>query len=320
MSMSSTGKFSRRMPRIAITDGAIQPWRMHDVLEPISADPIIAAEASTPFHSGAMSVGTWEPLWLQDGQGRSLYAGLHRPVVNAASLGVLLVPPLLIEQPRSRRFVTEVASGLAALGLPCLRFDFFGTGDSAGTGDQADFASMCIDIELAAGALRARAGVERVAVLAWRGAVLALWPWILGVGNPEVVVLWEPIVDGAEWLDELEREDVAERRSRKRYPLRQVFEGDASDGQLMGLEVSDRLRQDLAGARLAGGEEGQRFPVWAVQRQNAPPLPIALERSFALPADTPSFGGGIRMDTRLCVSRSLGRVVIELGQALAAVA
>jgi hypothetical protein len=314
-STTSMGKFSGRMPRIAITEGAIPPWRAREVLEPISA-----SEASTPFRAGAMSVGSWEPLWLKDGLGRSLYAGLHRPVFNAAPLGVVLVPPLLIEQPRSRRFVTEVASGLAALGLPCLRFDFFGTGDSAGTGDQADFASMCTDIELAAGALLAHAGVERVAVLAWRGAALPMWPWVLGVGNPEVVVLWEPIVDGAEWLDELEREDVAERRSRKRYPLRQDFDAGAGDGQLMGLEVSRRLRQDLAGARLADDEHGRRTPVWAVEHPNARPLPITLERRFALPADAPSFGGGIRMDARLCVSRSVARVVTELGQTLVAVA
>ena len=314
-STASMGKFSGRMPRIALTEGTIQPWRARELLEPTSA-----AEVSTPFRAGAMSVGSWEPLWLKDGLGRSLYAALHRPVLNAAPLGVVLVPPLLIEQPRSRRFLTEVASGLAALGLPCLRFDFFGTGDSAGTGDQADFASMCSDVELAAGGLRAHSGVERVAVLAWRDAALPLWPWVLGVGNPEVVVLWEPIVDGAEWLGELEREDVAERRSRKRYPLRHDFEASTSDGQLMGLEVSRQLRQDLAGARLGSDEHQRRTPVWTVERQDATPVPIALARRFTLPADAPSFGGGIRMDTRLCVSRSLGSLVIELGQALVALA
>jgi alpha-beta hydrolase superfamily lysophospholipase len=88
---------------------------------------------------------------------------------SPASIGVVLVPPLLHEHPRSRRFVAEVASQLAASGLPCLRFDFHGTGDSPGRGDEVDFASMAGDLEVATAALRSHHGVEQVVLLAWRG-------------------------------------------------------------------------------------------------------------------------------------------------------
>ena len=80
-----------------------------------------------------MSVDAWQPLWIGDAP-RQLYAALH--AAAAARVGVLMAPPLLHEQPRSRRVLVEVASRLAALGLACLRFDYFGTGDSAGDGEQ----------------------------------------------------------------------------------------------------------------------------------------------------------------------------------------
>lgn len=260
-----------------------------------------------------MNIGIWEPIWL-DGDGRRLYGGLHMPSSNVAKLGVLLVPPLFHEQPRSRRFVTEVASGLAKLGLPCLRFDFFGTGDSAGTGNQADFATMCADIDLAAVTLRRIAGAERIVVLAWRGGTLPVWSWVRAGGDADLVLLWEPITNGAGWLDELEREDLAERHSQLRYVLRQKVPPATDDGQLMGFDASHRMRLDLAEARLADGEH--RLPVWAIVRSDAAALPFVPERTFVLPSGEPAFGGGIRMDTRLCVSRSLERLVDEVGRAL----
>ena len=117
-----------------------------------------------------MSVGGFEPFWLGPSS-RRLYAALHR-AAGEASTGVVLVPPLLHELPRSRRFITEVASELAALGLPTLRFDFFGTGDSSGSGDALDFASMHIDLGLAVAALREQTRIARLVLLSWRGSAL----------------------------------------------------------------------------------------------------------------------------------------------------
>jgi hypothetical protein len=259
-----------------------------------------------------MSVGAWEPCWL-GATDRPLYAGLHRPALPSARCGVLLAPPLLHEQPRSRRFLVEVASGLAALGLPCLRFDFFGTGDSAGGGEQLDFATMRADFDIAAEALRARAGVARVCVLAARGAALPLFAWLGAGGAPARVVLWEPIVDGLGWLNELEREDALERRSPKRYPLGRGIQVVNGDDQLMGYPVSQRLRRDIAEAA-PQGDPG--LPLWAVLRRDARTLPIRLERVFTLPADAPAIGGATRMDATVFVSPRVQRVVDELGGAL----
>lgn len=259
--------------------------------------------------------GASQPHWLGDPQ-RYLYAVLHRAAVPGARLGVLLVPPLFHEQPRSRRLLAEVAAGLAALGLPSMRFDFFGTADSAGRSDQLDFDSMCLDLDIAAQALQAESGVTQVAVLAWRAAALPVARWVRDGAAPALVVLWEPVLDGAQWLRELEREDAVERCSPDRYRVLRPLADAAGDQQLMGVAVSQRLRGDIAGTRLVDAESLRGRRCWALLRPDSPRPAVALERVFELPADSPTFGSSTRMDSGLFVTSQLKRIADGLGHAL----
>lgn len=262
-----------------------------------------------------MSIGEFAPIWLDGGSGR-LYAALHCPVSAVGSTGVLSVPPLLHEQPRSRRFITEVASGLAALGLPCLRFDFAGTGDSAGNGAPIDFASMGRDLDVAAAALRSLAGVDRVVVLAWRGAALVVDRWLRTEPPVDQVVLWEPIVDGSQWLATLVQDDAAERarRPRQRPGVRRT--ASAADGQLMGFAASPRLRRDLEEARLMDEPHWRSAPTWAVIRRGTSLPPIGAPQMLLLPPDARTFESGVDMEATFFLSPALERVVDGLGHAL----
>lgn len=271
------------------------------------------------WQANKTGIGVWEPFWLGD-PARQLYASLHRAAVAGPRLGVLFAAPLFHEQPRSRRLLAEMASGFAAMGLPSLRFDFFGTGDSGGGSDQVDFTSMCADLTLAARALRVETGVERVVVIAWRAAALPVARWIREGGDPAVVVLWEPIADGAGWLADLQRADAAERNSASRYRPDHSGVVPADERQLMGLAVSPRLLSDLAGARLSADAPTHATRYWAVLRPaGSPPAPklgLELQRVFDLPVDSPALGSGLRMDSGLFVSPSLKRTAEELGWAL----
>lgn len=258
-----------------------------------------------------MSIGAWEPLWIGPAS-RRLYAALH--LASGADVGVVLVPPLLHELPRSRRFLTEVASELATMGLACLRFDFHGSGDSAGEGGDMDFGSMRRDLDDAVAALRAHAGVRRVAVLAWRGSALALHGWIDHGGRADLVVLWEPVVDGNEWLQSLVAGDSAERALRPPPRAGVPRLTDPADGQLMGFAVSPRLRADLAHARLHGHED--RTTRWAIVRADAAALPFETARLLRLPANAPGFGEAAAMDATFFLTPPVRALVGQLGQAL----
>lgn len=259
-----------------------------------------------------MGVNAYDAFWIQRGS-RSLYAALHRSRAAMARIGVVCVPPLLHEQPRSRRFITEAAIALAEGGMPTLRFDFHGSGDSTGDGDALDFTSMRLDLDSAVTALRDSAGVDRVVVIAWRAGALVVADAVEHGLRIDRAVLWEPIVSGAAWRRELERDDANERSRRPRPRPGVPRTADPADGQLMGFAVSARLRDELARADARG--IAARMPVWTVERDGGE-AGLDAERRWALPAATPTFAGGAQMEATLFLAPKLEALVREMGEAV----
>lgn len=256
-----------------------------------------------------------QPAWIGPGN-RQLYSVFHRAVTPPEShrVGVVLVPALLHEQPRSRRLTMQIAEHLSLAGLDCLRFDFFGTGDSGGSGMEADFQSMQYDIAQAVDALHQR-GTDQVAVLAMRGGTLPTARWLAQGGRAAALVLWEPILDGGAWLDELERADAQELRSPSRYPMRAGSPVATCANQLMGFDVSRRLRDNLAASEVDAASVW-RQPTWVVLRKGVSSPKLKGARRLELPEETPQFGDSIRMDAAMFVSPRLKPVIEELGHAL----
>lgn len=259
-----------------------------------------------------MPIDDFHPQWLEPA-GRCLYAALHGGRSARATVGVVLVPPLLHELAGSRRFLTEVAAGLAANGVPCMRFDFFGSGDSGGSGDVLDFASMHEDLDIAIAALRDQTGSGNVAVLAFRGAALFVHGWV-SQGGADRVVYWEPIIDGATWLRDLEQQDAEERRERARLRAGFRNSNDEAGDHLMGYRASARLRHDLARSCLEETADSRDRP-WAIVRPDVV-LPLDLARRWGLPDGAPGFQGNASMDATFFLTPAVQRLVDELGVAL----
>jgi alpha-beta hydrolase superfamily lysophospholipase len=259
-----------------------------------------------------VSIDAFDAFWIQRGS-RSLYAALHRPRTDGADVGVLCVPPLLHEQPRSRRFIAEAANALAAVGVPALRFDFHGSGDSTGQGDALDFSSVRLDLDSAVTALRDVTGVARVVAIAWRAGALVLADAVEHGLRIDRAVLWEPILDGAAWRQELERDDASERTRRPRPRPGVPRTSDPADGQLMGFAASTRLRDELA--RADATRLSSRIPVWTVERDGADAAP-GPQRRWALPAGAPTFAGGAQMEATLFLAPRLEALVREIGDAV----
>lgn len=260
-----------------------------------------------------MSIGAHEQFWINSG-GQHMVAALHRAGERGGKTAALLVPPLLHEQHRSHRFLCEVASCLSEMGIPCLRFSFVGTGDSEGSGELVDLASMAADIEQAVHALQELNQCGSFVVIAFSSGALPLREWLGGGSLPIAAVLWDPVMDGAAWMLELERADERERRS--------LFGESASrgnpeddDGQLMGYAVSQRLRTELAGLSWRGNASTREVPLWAVLRTGLDAHGLLRERTFALPADAPGFGDNIGMDGKPTLSPRLELVVQQVGLA-----
>jgi hypothetical protein len=266
-----------------------------------------------------MSIGRFQPFWLNEG-GRRLYAAIHDGNgASSLSVGrdsdppaVLILPPLLHEYHRSFRFLCELASGLADAGLPCLRFCHYGSGDSEGEGDQADFDTMAADIDHAMQMLVEHTGRRRIVILAFRSAALSLQHWLARGKHAGLVVLWDPILDGAAWLEGLRAQDEA-----KRATIRAEVDTSTADGELMGCLVSSRFLDQLERSTWRPESAAAATQLWVVGHDGGP-APTQATRRFALPTGTPSFGEGVLMDASLFFPASMHRFTREIGTALAA--
>src|SRR4051812_14144301 len=131
--------------------------------------------------------------------------GFYHPAAGprARATGVLLCNPLGDDLIRAHRPFRHLAEDLSAAGFPVLRFDFDGTGDSAG--DERDpnrVATWRADVARAAAELRARSGVERLALVGLRlgGTFAALGASDLA--GVEALVLWGAYDSGRAFVSE----------------------------------------------------------------------------------------------------------------------
>ena len=138
------------------------------------------------------------------GASRPLFGICHEPPEHLArNRGVVICAPVGQEYMRSHRALRLLAADLARSGFHALRFDYFGCGDSAGEGDQGDLDRWQQDVGEAIDELEAWADLEQVSVVGARlgGSLAALVA--AGRGDVDRLVLWEPIVTGADHLREL---------------------------------------------------------------------------------------------------------------------
>jgi len=144
-----------------------------------------------------------EPLYFPSGNFQ-LFAWLHRPTATAASdTGLVICKPFGYEATCGHRTMRVFAASAAQLGMPVLRFDYLGTGDSADGDPEADQIGPWLrDVVAAAAELRRRTAVTRVCLLGFRlGALLATLA--AREAAADALLLIAPVVSGRRYLREL---------------------------------------------------------------------------------------------------------------------
>lgn len=143
-----------------------------------------------------------EPLFFGPKQ-RPLFGWLY-PSDAPAALGAVICSPLGYEAVSAHSSVRAFAEDAARNGIPALRMDYDGTGDSAGSDLDPDrLAGWLQSIREAVAELRNRTGVEQVCLLGIRmGATLAA---LVGAEHPDVagVITIAPVIDVRGYLREL---------------------------------------------------------------------------------------------------------------------
>jgi alpha/beta superfamily hydrolase len=184
-----------------------------------------------------------ETGYVPSGNGH-VYSFLCAPEGLAAG-GVVILGPLAEEKKSSLRALVETARALAReAGLAALRIDFRGTGDSSGRSEGATLDTMAEDAVSASDWLSERLGRARVSLLGLRlGAAVA----VLAAERaaPSRLVLVEPVVDGAAYVRELERQRAI-RRMLTRGSGARAAEGEEGPFDLDGLALGRGFLGELA--------------------------------------------------------------------------
>ncbi len=181
------------------------------------------------------------PIWFGPAE-RRLFGWVHAPEGESALGGVVLCPPLGREAVTAYLTYRALATRMAAKGLAVVRFDYDGTGDSSGNGDEPDRIEAWLGSSTAAIDLLLSAGVASIGLLGMRmGALLAIEAAARS-GGVAALVLWDPCTSGRQFLRE-QRALLQLTLSRQNAPT-------VGDGDLPSLRFDPTTVTDLARLRL----------------------------------------------------------------------
>jgi pimeloyl-ACP methyl ester carboxylesterase len=131
--------------------------------------------------------------------------GIYEAARHAkVSRAVVLCHPWGAEYIHAYRAMRQLAKMLTSDGIHTLRFDYFGTGDSAGDTTAGDLSGWETDIQSAIEELKDTTGSRRVSLVGLRlGATLAANVAMRVGAEVDALVLWDPVVSGPEYLAEV---------------------------------------------------------------------------------------------------------------------
>lgn len=176
------------------------------------------------------------------------FAIYHPPGESVSrQTGIVLCYPMGQEYIRVHRSFRHLAIRLARHGFPVLRFDYYGTGDSAGDCEDGTLEQWLTDIDAAVHELRERAFRDRIALLGIRlGASLAL-QYAVKANSITSLILWDPIIDGAAYLDELAEVHQQWYNDLLFKPPKSAY---GPGAEVMGFPLAPALRRGIDGLKL----------------------------------------------------------------------
>jgi uncharacterized protein len=178
--------------------------------------------------------------------GRQLFGVYHPPQQKRAADAVVICNPIVQEYMRTHWALRKLAASMAREGLHVMRFDYLGTGDSAGGAELYSVAQWCADIKAAAAELLDLSGARKVSLVGLRlGGALAATVAGNGLAVKDLV-LWEAPASGAAHLVDLDTIERTKLESH-RTPLEKGAD------ELLGYAMPASLRAELAGVDLSKG-------------------------------------------------------------------
>lgn len=182
--------------------------------------------------------------------GRQLFGLFQTPPAGVErSHSVLICNPFGQEYIRCHRLLRLLADRLVREGFHVLRFDYFGTGDSDGDDSEGDLSRWQDDVLLANAELSERSGNPFASWLGLRlgASIAAITSKRLAI-PPYRLVLWDPVVEGADYLHELETAHAAGLFPLPHWDRKKLASVAAASmkREILGFPISAAIRQQIA--------------------------------------------------------------------------
>jgi dienelactone hydrolase len=216
-----------------------------------------------------------QPIYFPSGEHR-LFGWLHLPAGATSGWGVVVCKPFGYEALCAHRSVRAFADAAAAIGMPALRFDYAGTGDSADIDPGAGQIDLWTgDIIGAVAELRRLTGVSRVCLLGFRlGALLSV---LASRQCPvDALALVAPVLSGKRYLREIRTlqmaADAAEAANSSGQGPRESAGGSAGGIEVSGYALAAASLASLSQADAAAAPAPAVSDLLVIDRSD---LPIA---------------------------------------------
>lgn len=181
-----------------------------------------------------------------DGREARLFGVYHSAIGMDRDHGVVIANPFGQEYIRCHRALRHLARILAESGFHVLRFDYSGTGDSRDLPSDSGLEAWRADIASAYGELQELSGASKMSLVGVRlGANLCLSMDPVGSGRFRGIVAWDPISDGADYLEMIEDLHKERCTSTWNYP-RPEGKLELTDNEVLGHSLSDSFRESIA--------------------------------------------------------------------------
>jgi len=148
------------------------------------------------------------PQFFPNRRQQRLFAIVHAPASNAADIAVVYCAPLFEDKLWAHRIAVDFGRSLAARGIPALRFDYYGDGESEGLFEDASIDSRLDDIVDAVEFFSAAIQCKRIFLVGLcYGATLALAAASRS-NTIAGVAAWQPVLDGSRYVGDLLRANL----------------------------------------------------------------------------------------------------------------
>jgi alpha-beta hydrolase superfamily lysophospholipase len=258
----------------------------------VSAPPsvLLIEEEQAPLSVPPSGCPSPTPIVFESPHGplAGFHHGARSPVARAST--VVLCPPLGYDAMLTHRTYRHLAERLSALGFHVLRFDYHGTGDSAGRQDEPGrFAAWMASIDAAIDHLGARTGIRRTCLFGVRTGALLAAAAANRREDVSTLVLWAPGQNGRSYVREFRAFNTA-----KQPPASTNGTAEKKDEAVAGYFFSAETLDALSQVNLLSSEFGMVKRALVLGRDDVPgaePRLVAHLTAKGVQAEHPTVAG-----------------------------